>query len=295
MIDDAGSTIKSRSRMSELRRTFNILFGRAINIAAAIILLIFILLVVFAPVISPYNPNAQNMNAILEQPSSTHLLGTDDLGRDELSRIIYGSRISLLVGVVSVFIAGVVGITLGLIAGYFGGWSNTIIMRFMDAILALPPLVLVLGIAALLGGGLFNIMLAIGIGVIPTYSRLMCGQVLTIKEADYIAASRTLGAGDFSIMFKHVLPNTFPPLLVLITMNLGTSILMEASLSFIGVGISAPTATWGAMVSNGYRYLLTNPINALVPGVAILLVVLAFNILGDGLRDAFDPRLRGLI
>jgi peptide/nickel transport system permease protein len=168
-------------------------------------------------------------------------------------------------------------------------------MRFIDALMALPPLLLILAIAAVLGGGIFNVLVAIGIGLLPTYCRLMCGQILTLKESDYITAAKAMGASNLRIMFRHLLPNSFPPLLVLITLNMGTAILMEASLSFLGIGISPPTATWGAMVTSGYRYLLTNPLLSNMPGICILLVVLAFNMVGDGLRDALDPRLRGII
>jgi ABC-type dipeptide/oligopeptide/nickel transport system permease subunit len=184
---------------------------------------------------------------------------------------------------------------LGLVAGHFGGWTNTIIMRFMDALMALPPLVLVLAITAVLGGGLVNVLIAISIGMLPVYCRLMCGQVLTVKESDYVTAAYILGANDIRVMLRHLVPNCLPPLLVLVSINLGTAILMEASLSFLGIGIVPPTATWGAMTSTGYKYLLTNPIFSMAPGACILLVVLAFNMVGDGLRDALDPRLRGVI
>jgi ABC-type dipeptide/oligopeptide/nickel transport system permease subunit len=167
-------------------------------------------------------------------------------------------------------------------------------MRFIDALLALPPMVLILAIAAVMGEGLVNVLIAIGIGMMPTYCRLMCGQILSIKENEYVIAARSVGANNFRIMLNHLLPNSLPPLLVLITMNLGVAILMEAGLSYIGIGITPPTATWGSMVNDGYKYLLTNPLISFVPGIAILLVVLAFNMVGDGLRDALDPRLRGI-
>lgn len=200
-----------------------------------------------------------------------------------------------MVGVVAVSIAGLLGMGLGLIAGYFGGWIQTIIMRFIDALLALPPLLLILTITAILGGGLLNVLIAIGVGMLPTYCRLMCGQILTLKVSDYVTAARAVGADNMRIMFRHLLPNSFPPLLVLITLNMGTAILMEASLSFLGLGINPPTPTWGAMVSSGYKYLLNNQILSFAPGICILLLVLAFNMVGDGLRDALDPRLRGII
>ncbi len=285
----------AQPRLSEFRRVTKVMFSRWVVVGGTFIILVLIATAVFAPLIAPYGSNEQNLNNILAHPSKSHLLGTDEVGRDLLTRIIYGSRISLLVGVVAVTIAGIIGMGLGLMAGYFGGWTNTIIMRCIDGLLALPPLVLMLAIAVVLGGGLVNVLIALGIGMMPTYCRLMCGQVITLKESDYITASHVIGANNLRIMFRHLLPNSFPPLFVLITINLGTAIMMEASLSFLGVGVAPPTATWGAMVSSGYRFILTNPLMSFTPGIAILLVVLSFNMAGDGLRDALDPRLRGMI
>jgi peptide/nickel transport system permease protein len=286
---------KPSPRNSELRRFIRVMSGRWVVTAGAIVILICVISAIFAPFITPYDPIKQNLKDALAQPSASHLLGTDDLGRDLLSRIIFGSRISLLVGVVAVAIAGVIGMTLGLLAGYLGGWVYSVIMRFTDALLSFPPLILMLSIAAILGGGLINVLIAIGIGMMPTYCRLMCGQVLAIKQNDYITASLASGANSLRIMTRHILPNSFAPLLVLITMNFGTAILMEASLSFLGAGVGPPTPTWGGMVNAGYRYLISNPFFSFSPGIAILLVVLAFNMVGDGLRDALDPRLRGRI
>ncbi len=260
-----------------------------------IITILVIIVAIFAPWLAPQNPYDQNLIAVRQQPSSAHLLGTDELGRDVLSRIIVGTRISIIVGLVAVCIAGVIGMALGLMAGYFGGWTNTIIMRFIDALLAIPPLILILAIATLLGGGLRNVLISIGIGMMPTYCRLMCGQILSIRESDYITAARSVGASDLRIMGRHLLPNSFPPLLVLLTTNLGTAILLEASLSFLGIGIPQPTPTWGGMVNEGYSLLQYNPILSCAPGLVILLVVVSINMVGDGLRDALDPRLRGIL
>jgi ABC-type dipeptide/oligopeptide/nickel transport system permease subunit len=282
-------------QISGWRRVIKVMFGRVVVVWGAVVILGLILTAVFAPQIAPYDPYQTDLLNVLVPPSRTHLLGTDEVGRDLLTRIIYGSRVSLLVGIMAVSIGGVLGMGLGLIAGYAGGWINTIIMRVIDALLALPPLLLMLAITVMLGGGLFNVLIALGIGIMPTYCRLMCGQVLSIKENDYITAAHAAGASGVRIILKHLLPNAFPPIMVLITINLGTAIMMEASLSFLGIGISPPTATWGAMVSTGYRFLLDNPLVSFAPGVAILLVVLAFNMVGDGLRDALDPRLRGII
>ena len=284
-----------KPRISEFRRIIHVMSDRWVVVAGAIITLLTIIVAIFGPLIAPYDPLDQNLRAIRLQPSTQHLLGTDELGRDVLSRIIVGTRISILVGVVAVIIAGALGMTLGLMAGYFGGWVNIIIMRLIDALLAIPPLILVLAIATLLGGGLRNVLISIGIGMTPTYCRLMCGQVLSIRENDYITSARTIGTKDSTIMFRHILPNSFPPLLVLLTTNLGTAILLEASLSFLGIGIMPPTPTWGGMVNSGYPFLLTNPLLSFAPGMVMLIVVLSINMVGDGLRDALDPRLRGVL
>jgi peptide/nickel transport system permease protein len=282
-------------QVSEARRIIRVMFSRWVVVFGAVIILALIVTAAFAPWIAPYDPIKPDLGSTLQQPSLYHLLGTDALGRDVLSRIIYGARVALWVGVIAITIAGVIGMSLGLAAGYFGRWTNNIIMRIMDAMMSIPPLPLSLAIAALLGGGLRNVMISVGISLVPTYCRLMCGQVLSIKESDYITAAVVSGASDVRIMLRHLLPNSFPPLLVLITLNMGIAILAEASLSFLGIGISPPAAAWGAMVSGGYRYLFTNPILSFMPGVAVMLVVLSFNLVGDGLRDALDPRLRGII
>jgi peptide/nickel transport system permease protein len=280
---------------SGFRRIIRAMFSRKVVIFGTVIMGIFLFLSAFGTFIAPYKPNVQDLSNFLKQPTWTHLLGTDAFGRDILSRLIYGARISLMVGVVAVAISGFIGMLLGLLAGYFGRVADNVIMRIMDTLMALPPIALVLAIAAALGGGLLNVMIALGIGMIPTYCRLMYGQVRTLKESDYITAANVSGAGNWRIMMRHILPNAFPPLLVLITLNMGTAILMEATLSFLGIGISPPTATWGSMINDGYRYLLTNPVMSVAPGVMIALVVLSFNLVGDGLRDALDPRLRGTL
>jgi peptide/nickel transport system permease protein len=285
----------SADGQSEWQRTLRVMFSRWVVVGGTVIVAILIVCALAAPVIAPYDPYENDLTIMLAQPSMNHPFGTDEIGRDLLSRVIYGSRISLLVAIVAVTIAGTIGMGLGLLAGHFGGWIDILIMRFIDALLALPPLMLMLAISAVLGAGLVNVLVALGVGMMPTYCRLMYGQVLSIKERDFITASRSMGAGNIRMMLQHLLPNAFPPLLVLLTINLGTAIMMEASLSFLGIGIAPPTATWGGMVSSGYRFLLTNPLLSFIPGVAILLVVLAFNMVGDGLRDALDPRLRGLV
>lgn len=284
-----------KPRVNEFRRIIKVISARWINVAGLVVIALFIIAAIFAPFLSPYDPNEPDLKAILQQPSATHLLGTDDVGRDTLSRAIYGARISLVVGLVSVIIAAGVGTALGLCAGYFGGWTQTIIMRFIDALMSFPPIILMMAVAAVLGGGLKNIFVALSIGIIPIYCRLTNGQILTMKESDFINAVRLIGASDLRIMVRHLFPNVFSTLLVAMTMNIGFAILAEASLSFLGIGISPPTATWGSMVSDGYKYLLTNPMLSFAPGVSILAVVLSFNLVGDGLRDALDPQLRGIL
>jgi peptide/nickel transport system permease protein len=293
-VTDAAIT-ETISKVSEFKRFRKVFLGRGIVAFGMVIIVVFILVAIFAPLLAPYDPYDPDLGNSLSQPSTAHLLGTDSLGRDTLSRIIYGTRTSLLIGLVVVAVAAVIGIVLGLLAGYYGGWTYTIIMRFIDALMAFPMIILALVVAAMLGAGVKNIIIALSIGMMPGYARLMCGQVLHIKENDYIMAERSIGAGNFRIMLSHIVPNCLPPFIVMITMMLGAVILAEAGLSFLGVGITPPTAAWGSMVNDGREYLLQLPILSVAPGFALMLVVFAFNMVGDGLRDALDPRLRGLI
>ena len=282
-------------RVNEFRRFRKAFFGRPVVFFGTVVLVIFLIICAFGPWIAPYDPYYQDLKQVLVGPSHDHLFGTDYIGRDTLSRLIYGARTSLLVGVVALLIAFVVGMSAGLAAGYFGGWINGIIMRIIDAMMSFPMILLMLLIASLLGGGVVNIMIAIGVGMVPAYGRLMCGMVLSAKESDYIQAGRSLGGTDWRLMFGHILPNCFPPLIVMITMQIGGAILAEAGLSYLGIGITPPAPAWGSMVNDGYRYLTTTPLVSFIPGFAIMLVVFAFNMVGDGLRDALDPRLRGVI
>jgi peptide/nickel transport system permease protein/oligopeptide transport system permease protein len=262
-----------------------------------IVTFILIFAAIFANIISPYPSAAYtgDLNDSLLSPSWQHLLGTDIQGRDTLSRLIFGSRTALLVGFVTVGAAAIAGMVLGLMAGFLGGVVNMIIMRIMDALMGFPMLVLALIISAVLGGGIQNVIIALGISTLPGYTRLMCGMTLTVKENDYILAEKALGASSFRTMLRHVMPNAIQPMIVLVTMMLGNVILAEAGLSFLGIGIKPPGAAWGSMVSDGYRYMLINPVLSFAPGFCIMLVVFAFNMVGDGLRDALDPRLRGTI
>jgi peptide/nickel transport system permease protein len=281
-------------RVTEFQRFRRVFFDRKVVIVGFVVILLLVITAVFAPFLAPYSPYDQHLDNISARPSSHHWLGTDEIGRDVLSRIIYGTRTSLMVGVVAVGVAAVIGVTLGMISGYFGGWVDNIIMRFIDALMAIPGLVLALVFAAMLGGGLKNIMIAVGVSLVPTYCRLMRGQVFSVKGADYILAAHSLGAKDGRIMMRHIFPNCLPPLIVLVTLQLGMAILTEAGLSFIGIGISPPGAAWGSMVNEGYKFP-ANTALSIAPGLSIMLVVLAFNLVGDGLRDALDPRLRGIL
>jgi ABC-type dipeptide/oligopeptide/nickel transport system permease subunit len=289
------AAIKNTRHVSELRRFLKVFFSRWVVVLGMVIILFFVIAAVFAPWLAPYNPDKIDMNNALLQPSKDHLLGTDSLGRDTLSRTIYGTRISLEIGFFVVVLGSAVGMALGLVAGYFGGWIQAIVMRFIDMMMAFPMLILALLIASLLGGGINNVIMALSFAMIPAYARLMCGQVITVRENDYILMVRSMGASHTRIMLRHLLPNCFPPLIVMMTMMLGTTILAEAGLSFLGIGVQPPIATWGNMVNDGRQYLLTNPILSFAPGLAIMLVVYGFNMVGDGLRDALDPQLRGVI
>jgi len=282
-------------RVSEVRRFIRVFMGRKVVMFGMVVIGLFMLTAIFAPWLAPYNPNAPSLKNTLAKPSSAHLLGTDSLGRDTLSRVVYGSRPALVVGLVAVSIAGFIGMTLGLLAGFYSGSINALIMRSTDALMSVPMILLAVTIAALLGGGLKNVVIALGIASIPPYTRLMCGQALSVKQNDYITASQAGGASNLRIMLKHIFPNCFPPLIVLMTMQIGHAILSEASLSFLGIGIKPPDAAWGSMVSEGYQNLLRAPVLSIAPGAAIMLVVFAYNMVGDGLRDALDPKLRGTL
>lgn len=257
------------------------------------IIIVFVVLAVLAPVLAPYPPTEQSLTEALQKPSATHWFGTDNLGRDLLSRILYGARISLISSLLSSLIAAAIGTFLGLVAGYFGGLLSQVIMRVIDAQLSIPPLVLTIVLAMVFGGGITGVSVIIGLSMFPSYARVSYAQVLALKENDYVMAAQLVGQSERKIMFTHLLPNCFPSLIVLFTMNLGTAIMLEASMSYLGVGITPPTPAWGSMVSEGYKYLVSNPAIALLPGICVLLVVISFNIVGDSLRDALDPRLRG--
>ena len=283
------------SAWQEGLRRRRVVFQRFLKVRGAAIGLAVVLLLVFlaaaAPILAPHNPNYQDLLSVLQPPSAVHPFGTDDLGRDVFSRVIYGSRVSLQVGLISIGVALFGGISIGLLAGYFGGRVDDVLMRVMDAISAFPSLVLALAITAALGAGIGNAMIAIGVVYTPLFARLVRSQALTIRELDYCLAARTIGAGPLRMMAKHIWPNATAPIIVQASLSVSSAIIVEASLSFLGVGVLPPTASWGSILSQGYQVLEIAPWMALASGSAIFITVLGLNFLGDGLRTALDPRM----
>lgn len=253
---------------------------------------ILILTAIFAPLIATHDPVDQQLLNRYQAPSGEHWLGTDELGRDIFSRIVYGTRISIQIGVIAVGISAIVGIFLGGVAGYFGRWLDQVIMRLIDILMAFPSILLAIGLVTILGPSLTNAMIAVGIVGVPQFARIVRSTVLSVKETEYIEAARAIGAKNGSILFKHVLPNCLAPIIVQVTLSVGTAILDAAGLSFLGLGAQPPNPEWGAMLSDGQAALQTSPWVVAFPGLAIFLVVLGFNLFGDGLRDALDPKLK---
>jgi peptide/nickel transport system permease protein len=263
-----------------------------IGMAGAIIVLVCLGVAVMAPVLAPYGPEETHPNWKLYPPNEYFLFGTDEFGRDILSRIMYGAQVSLEVGFISVTLALVAGGVSGLVAGFFGGWWDAVIMRCMDVLFAFPAILLAIGIMAVLGAGIGNAILAIGIVYAPAFARLTRASVLSLKETEFVQSARVLGSGDSRILRRHVLPNIAAPLIVQISFSLSTAILTEAALSFLGLGTPPSVASWGSMLSASRRFVELDPWPAIFPGLAIMLLVLGFNLFGDGLRDVLDPRLR---
>lgn len=283
------------NEIEKMQKFLKVLFKRKLVLISAIGLVVFVLMAIFAPVLAPHDPNKQALMDALKGPSSEYLLGTDNYGRGILSRIIYGARVSLMVGVLAVFVACAIGTFLGMTAGFFGGFVDDLINRISEAIRAIPQIVLAMALSAVFGGGIINLAIILGISNVAVYIRMMRGQVLSIKETDYVMAAKLQGNKSMRLMLKHILPNCISPIIVQMTLQVGQTILSEAGLSFLGLGISAPTASWGSIVNDGRMYLMQNPLFALAPGVCIALLVVFLNTVGDGVRDALDPRMRGRI
>ena len=260
--------------------------------AGALVLLLLVVIAIAAPAIAPYGPAEQDSDHVLEGFSLYHPFGTDNFGRDIFSRVLYGTRISLTVGVLGVCLGLVAGGGLGLIAGHWGGWPDDVLMRFLDLLLAFPQLLLAIMVITVLGVGDTNVIVAIGIFSLPLFARVVRGQILSLKQLDFTLAARAVGAGDVHILIAHLLPNTLATILVIASLRLGTAILTVATLSFLGLGIRPPAPEWGTMLTDGRQFLQIAPQVAVFPGLAIVVTVLAVNLLGDGLRDALDPRVR---
>jgi peptide/nickel transport system permease protein len=263
-----------------------------VGLVGAVLVCAFVLVAALAPLLSPYDPVSADFANVLSPPTRAHPFGTDDIGRDILSRVVYGSRISLQAGLFTVAVALCIGLPLGLVAGYLGGRVDNVIMRGLEVILSFPGLVLALGITAVLGPKLIHALFAIGVVFVPNFARLIRAQVLSVKEHDFVAAARALGASDRRLVILHILPNCLAPLLVQCSFSVAFGILTEAALSFLGMGTQPPTPSWGIMLSAGRGYLEQAPWLGAFPGIAIFLAVLGFNLLGDGIRDALDPRLK---
>lgn len=258
----------------------------------AFIVLVFVVLAILAPVIAPHDPILPDMSKKLQTSSAEHWLGTDDKGRDILSRLLYGSRISLTVGILSTLLGAFVGIVLGIVSGYYGRWADSLIMRICDVLLAFPGILLALAIVSILGASTTNVIIAVAFFAIPTFARIVRGSTLSVKKLEYIDAIRAMGASDFRIIFQHILPNIVSPIIVQATLYIASAIITASALSFLGMGTKPPTPEWGTMLSDGRSYVSYAPHLTLFPGIAILLVVIGFNLFGDGLRDALDPKAK---
>jgi len=282
----------SNPRLEKWRDIIYKLFKNKAAVAGGIIILFYLAVAAFAPWLAPYDPYEINLDNRMHSPSLDHWMGTDDKGRDILSRIIYGSRLSMGVGFASVLFGAVFGIVLGLVAGYYGRWVDSIVMRIIDVMLAFPGILLALAIISALGPSLINVTIAVGVFSVPLFARIVRGSTLEVKKLEYIDAIRSLGARDITIIFIHILPNILSPIIVQGSLRLATAILSAAGLSFLGLGAQPPSPEWGTMLSSGRDFLFSAPYMALFPGLAISILVLGFNIFGDGLRDALDPRMK---
>lgn len=287
--NSAAASLQSTSESRRLWRTFT---RNRIAVFGLVIVILITIVAIFAPILSPHDPLAQSARDRLAQPSNEFPLGRDNFGRDILSRTIYGARISLMVGILSVLIGGITGTILGVVAGFKGGHIENVIMRVVDTLLAFPDLITGLLVLAVLGAGLDKLILAIGIVIAPRFARLAHGPTLALREKDFVSAARSIGVSDWRMVGRHIVPNIMGEMLVMASLWTATAIRIEANLSFIGLGVSPPTPTWGQMIRDGTVYLTGSPWFSLFPGLAVLITVLAFNLLGDGLRDVLDPKLQ---
>jgi peptide/nickel transport system permease protein len=290
---DATASVRVKSRRrSQLADVWRRLLKNQLAVIGMIMLLLLVLVAILADYLAPYPYYLQDYDHMLEGPSRAHPMGTDNFGRDILSRVIYGSRISLRIGFISLVFGALLGSVLGAIAGFFSGYSDTLIMRFIDILMAIPGTVLAIAIATTLGPGLTNAMIAVSVNSIPRFARVVRASTLQVKDQEYIEAARAIGASSFRIIRKYVFPNVLAPIIVQATLGVGTAIIMAAALSFIGLGIQPPTPEWGSMLSAGRGFIRDYPHIVIFPGLAIMLTVLALNLFGDGLRDALDPKLK---
>lgn len=284
--------IKRKAKSSLWGEAWRRLKKNRMALAGMLILMILCLTAVFADYIAPYHYDHQNLQATFLPPSAQHWFGTDSVGRDIFSRVLYGGRISLLIGLVSVVISGVLGGILGAVAGFYGGRTDNMIMRVLDVLLAIPAILLAITIATTLGPGMFNLMIAVGVSSVPSFARMVRASILSIKEQEFVEAARLSGCNDIHIIFLHLLPNIMAPIIVQATLGIALAILSASSLSFIGLGIRPPVPEWGAMLSAGREYIRNYWHIVTFPGLAIMVTILSLNLLGDGLRDALDPRLK---
>lgn len=282
------SANRKKSQLADVWRQLKKNKGAVLSL---VVIIAIILVAVLAPVIAPYEYDATGDEGFAS-PSREHMLGTDKLGRDIMSRIIYGTRASLLIGLLSVLISAVIGIFVGAIAGYFGGATDNILMRLLDIYQSIPMMLLCLVLAAILGPSLKNAIIALAVSMIPQFARMMRASILTVREMEYVEAAKSINSSTWHVLRKYIIPNSISPLIVTITMNVGNAILIGAMLSFVGLGVQPPTPEWGTMISDARNYMRQYPMLAVYPGVSIMITVLAFNLLGDGLRDALDPRLK---
>lgn len=275
-----------------LRRLRQLFHKYPLAFIAATLLSVFVLIAIMAPLLTPYSPNVAADIAYIQNPSSDHWFGTDRFGRDVYTRVIFGARISLAVAFLTAGIAGAIGVPLGLASGYFGGIIDSLIMRLADTVIAVPGLLMALALVLALEPSFFTVALAIGVSAAPGYSRVVRSRVLALRSQDFVLAARAMGATDVRLLFRHILPNTLAPIIVVSSLSMGTAVLAEAALSFLGVGVRPPTTTWGGMLNDSFLLVYIAPWLAIFPGTAIFLLVLSLNVLGDGLRDGLDPRQR---